>query len=62
MWQQVVDPLGSIWLSAAVAFLPILCFLLCLLVFKLKGYQAGFCARNVADCLDYHCGDFPLQT
>ncbi len=42
MWQQVVDPLGSIWLSAAVAFLPILCFLSCLLVFKLKGYQAGF--------------------
>lgn len=42
MWQQITDPLGNIFLSAAVAFIPILCFLLCLLTFKLKGYQAGF--------------------
>ncbi|TLD84388.1 L-lactate permease [Helicobacter sp. MIT 11-5569] len=48
MWQQIVDPLGNIWLSAIVAFLPILCFLLCLLVFKLKGYQAGFITVLVA--------------
>lgn len=42
MWQQVYDPLGNIWLSAVFAFLPIICFLVCLVFFKLKGYQAGF--------------------
>ncbi|MBT0879467.1 lactate permease LctP family transporter [Campylobacter sp. 2018MI01] len=36
------NPLGNIWLSAFVAFLPILCFFLCLVVFKTKGYVAGF--------------------
>ena len=41
MWQQVVDPLGSIWLSAAVAFLPILCFLLCLLMY-INASRGGF--------------------
>ncbi|MBK1972545.1 lactate permease LctP family transporter [Campylobacter sp. TTU-622] len=42
MWEQVYDPLGNIWLSALFAFLPIFCFLICLVFFKLKGYQAGF--------------------
>ena len=41
-WTQIYDPLGNIWLSALVAFLPILCFLVSLLVFKLKGYVAAF--------------------
>ncbi len=41
-WQQIYDPFSNIWLSALVAFLPILCFLVCLVVLKLKGYQAGF--------------------
>ena len=42
VYQQITDPFGNIWLSALVAFLPIFCFLICLLCFKLKGYQAGF--------------------
>ena len=42
VYQQITDPFGNIWLSALVAFLPIFCFLICLLFFKLKGYQAGF--------------------
>ncbi len=37
-WTQVFNPLGSIGISAIVAFLPIVCFLLCLLVIKLKVY------------------------
>lgn len=39
---QNYDPAGNIWLSAAVAALPIGVFLLCLTVFKLKGYVAAF--------------------
>ena len=39
---QNFNPLSNIFLSALVAFLPILCFLLCLLVLKMKAYVAGF--------------------
>ena len=48
MYIQNFDPLGNIWLSALVAFVPIACFLLCLLVFKMKGYIAGFITVIVA--------------
>jgi lactate permease len=41
VWNQVVDPLGSLWLSAIVAAVPILVFLLCLVVFKLSGILAA---------------------
>lgn len=41
MWIQDYNPLGNIWLSAFVAFLPILCFFLCLVLFKLKGHIAA---------------------
>ncbi len=39
---QVYDPLGNIWLSALVALSPIALFFISLIVFKLKGYSAGF--------------------
>ncbi|MBZ7930836.1 MULTISPECIES: L-lactate permease [Campylobacter] len=48
MWQQIYDPMNNIWLSALIAFLPILCFLVCLVFFKLKGFQAGFLTVIVA--------------
>lgn len=41
MWNQVYDPLGNMWLSAFVAFIPILIFFLSLVVFKLKGHTAA---------------------
>lgn len=44
MWTQDIDPLGTLWLSAVVAVIPILVFLLCLVVFKLKGITAGLIA------------------
>ena len=44
MWNQQIDPLGNIALSALVAAVPILVFLLCLVVFKLKGITAGIIA------------------
>ncbi|MDZ5607785.1 lactate permease LctP family transporter [Bacillus pseudomycoides] len=40
-WTQIYDPLNNIWLSALVAALPILFFVLCLTVFKVKGYLSG---------------------
>lgn len=40
-WLQSLDPLGAPWLSALVAAVPIVIFLLCLVVFKLTGLQAA---------------------
>ncbi|MFE1646545.1 L-lactate permease [Microbacterium sp. P01] len=48
MWTQDFDPLGTLWLSAIVAAIPILAFLLCLVVFKLKGITAGIIAVALA--------------
>ncbi len=61
MYQQLTDPLGSIWLSALLAFLPIFCFLICLLVFKLKGYQAGFITVIVASVVAFYAYDMPFS-
>lgn len=61
MWQQITDPLGNIILSAVVAFLPILCFLLCLLAFKLKGYQAGFITVIVASAVAFFVYEMPFS-
>lgn len=40
-WTQIYDPLNNIWLSALVAALPILFFVLCLTVFKIKSHLSG---------------------
>ncbi|CAM4329162.1 L-lactate permease [Bacillus manliponensis] len=40
-WTHIYDPLNNIWLSALVAALPILFFVLCLTVFKMKSYLSG---------------------
>ena len=61
MYQQLTDPLGSIWLSALLAFLPMFCFLICLLVFKLKGYQAGFITVIVASVVAFYAYDMPFS-
>lgn len=41
-WTQVYDPFGNIWISAAVALIPIIFFFVALAVFRMKGYVAGF--------------------
>ncbi|MGL4448632.1 MAG: lactate permease LctP family transporter [Shewanella sp.] len=40
-WIQTYTPLGSLWLTALVALLPIVFFFLALTVLKLKGHIAG---------------------
>ncbi|WP_339193688.1 L-lactate permease [Aeribacillus sp. FSL W8-0870] len=41
VWEQVYNPLENIWLSAIIAAVPIIVFIVLLTVFKLKGYIAG---------------------
>lgn len=60
-WQQVFNPLDHMLLSALVAFLPIACFLLCLLVFKLKGYLAGFITVIVATLVAFYAYKMPFS-
>lgn len=47
MWIQTIDPLGSLPLSALVAALPILVFLLCMVVLKLTGIVSAVIALAV---------------
>ncbi|WP_334085540.1 lactate permease LctP family transporter [Helicobacter typhlonius] len=60
-WEQIYDPLNNMWLSAAVAFIPIACFLLCLLVLKLKGYIAGFITVIVATLVAFYAYKMPFS-
>lgn len=48
MWQQVYDPLHSTMLSALVAAVPIILFLLSLTVFKLTGIKSAILSLIVA--------------
>lgn len=61
VWIQNFDPLNNLWLSALFAFVPIVCFLLCLLAFKLKGYQAGFITVVVATLVAFFAYDMPFS-
>lgn len=40
-WTQVYNPLNNIWLSAAIALIPIIFFFLALTLFRMKGHIAG---------------------
>ncbi|MGB4779000.1 L-lactate permease [Microbacterium sp.] len=44
MWIQNIDPFGSLWLSALVAAVPIIVFLLCLVAFRLSGIVSALIA------------------
>lgn len=40
-WQQLYDPAGNLWISSAIALLPIVFFFLALTVLRLKGWLAA---------------------
>lgn len=40
-WQQIYDPMANIWLSSAIALIPIVFFFLALAIFRMKGSVAG---------------------
>jgi lactate permease len=48
VWEQLYNPLSNIWLSAIIAAIPIVFFIVMLTVFKLKGYIAGLYSIIVA--------------
>lgn len=60
MWQQVYDPFGNQYISALVAILPILFFLLALTVFKMKGILAAFLTLAVSFIVAVFCFHMPV--
>ena len=56
-----IDPLGNLTLSALVAFIPILCFFLSLVVFKMKGYNAGLLTVLASLCISIFVYQMPSQ-
>ena len=40
-WQQIYDPMGNIWISSAIALVPIVFFFLALAIFRMKGSIAA---------------------
>lgn len=53
MFSPSFDPLGNIWLSAAVAAVPIILFLLALTLFKMKGIHAALLTLAVTLVLSF---------
>lgn len=61
MWQQIYDPLGNGFLSAALAALPILFFLVALTLLKLKGLNAALLTLALALLVAFFGFDMPLE-
>ena len=48
VWQQTIDPLHNLFLSAAVSLLPILFIFWALIIKRMKGYQAALMTTGLA--------------
>ncbi len=62
MWHQNYDPLGNANLSALLAALPVLVFLLALTVLRLKGLTAALLAMGVSALVSSLVFGMPLDT
>ena len=62
MWHQNYDPLGNANLSALLAALPVLVFLLALTVLRLKGLTAALLAVGVSALVSSLVFGMPLDT
>jgi lactate permease len=61
VWRQVYDPMGNANLSALLAALPVLFFLLALTVFKLKGLTAALLAVAVSGAVSFLVFGMPVE-
>lgn len=60
-WQQIYDPMGNIWISSAIALIPIVFFFLALAVFRMKGSVAGTITVALAFLVSLFLYDMPLS-
>lgn len=61
VWQQQYNPLGNIWLSAFVAAIPIFVFLISLVFFKMKGYNAAGLSIIVSALIAFSIYKMPID-
>jgi lactate permease len=61
MWQQIYDPLGNPYLSALIAALPILFFLIALTLLKLKGLNAAIFTLALSIAISFIVVDMPME-
>lgn len=59
-WQQIYDPMGNIWLSSAIALIPIIFFFLALAVFRMKGSVAGTITVGLAFLVSMFLYQMPI--
>ncbi|MDA3439803.1 L-lactate permease [Acinetobacter bereziniae] len=61
-WQQIYDPMGNIWVSSAIALIPIIFFFLALAVFRMKGSVAGTITVILALLVSLFAYQMPTMT
>ncbi len=60
-WNQVIDPLNNIGLSAMLALLPILFIFWALIIKKMKGYQSSLIATTLAVIIAISAYGMPIK-
>ena len=60
-WQQIYDPMGNIWISSAIALIPIVFFFLALAIFRLKGSVAGTITVILAFLVSLFLYEMPIS-
>ena len=60
-WSQIYTPLGSLWLSALVAAIPIIFFFIALAVFRIKGHVAAAITLALAMVIAIAAYGMPVQ-
>lgn len=60
-WVQIINPFGNIWLSAAVAFVPIAFIFWALIVKKMKGYKASLASMVISLLIAIFCYHMPVK-
>lgn len=61
MWQQIYDPLGNPYLSALMAAVPILFFLLALVLLKMKGLNAAIITLAISVAVSLLVFHMPIE-
>ncbi|MBR7783767.1 lactate permease LctP family transporter [Undibacterium luofuense] len=60
-WSQIYTPLGSLWLSALVAAIPIIFFFIALAIFRIKGHVAAAITLALAMVIAIAAYGMPVQ-
>ncbi len=60
-WQQIYDPMGNIWMSSAIALIPIVFFFLALAIFRMKGSVAGTITVILAFLVSLFLYEMPIS-